>query len=423
MTSHPSGLVVRTADLRRSKPPRWAWHQRVPLGYLSLIVGNEGIGKGALAAWKLARLTRGELPGDLRGEPVTVAILGDEDGFDDVWTPRLHAAGADLTRVRLLERPDGGLVQLNEGTDEIEEAIDLHVLRVIYVDQLLDNLGTNTDDYRAKEVRQALQPMRALARRAQIAFEGSLHPNKRADSFRQLVAGAGFNALSRSSLLLARHPEDESRRVLVRGKGNLSVAPRALEFDITSKTFDANGHTFDLPCAVRFAESDLTVDDLLEAAGKPAAHSKVGEAEDIIEALLPRDGEWHAAKPIFDAGEVDEIDKRTMQRAKLRLDVEHRRSPAFQAPVEWRWPLATTDTPRVTAVASVASVASAATDRLSTDDTHDTHDTPHACRESVVSAESVDDEWLRLAAKFGPDLFADSPNPRSERPDHARRPA
>ena len=33
------------------------------LGYLNLLVGDEGVGKGTLLAWLIARLTRGELPG------------------------------------------------------------------------------------------------------------------------------------------------------------------------------------------------------------------------------------------------------------------------------------------------------------------------------------------------------------------------
>ncbi len=108
------GLTVRPADLGRSAPPRWAWQHRVVLGYLNLLLGNEGVGKGTLVAWLIARLTRGELPGDLRGRPVGVGVLGDEDSFDDVWTPRLHAAGADLTRVVQIERPDGGFVNIRE---------------------------------------------------------------------------------------------------------------------------------------------------------------------------------------------------------------------------------------------------------------------------------------------------------------------
>ena len=64
-----------------------------------------------------------------------------------------------------------------------------------------------------------------------IAAVGLLHPVKgRARSFRELIAGRGhqFNAVSRSSLLLGVDPDDDQRRVLVRGKGNHSAEFLAL---------------------------------------------------------------------------------------------------------------------------------------------------------------------------------------------------
>jgi hypothetical protein len=333
------GLSIRAASLERAQPPRWAWQDRIVRGYLNLLIGNEGIGKSTIIAWKLARLTRGELPGDFHDQPVAVAVLGDEDSFDDVWTPRLHAAGADLSLVVQIERPDGGFVNVREDREKLAVAVQERGIGLLYFDQLLDNLGVGVDDWRQKAVRDALQPLRALARALDIAALGCLHPNKRADSFRQLIAGApAFNSVSRSSLLLAQHPEDEHRRVLVRGKGNLSQTPTAVEFEISAHRFSANGHEFSVPLAHDFTEGTLTVEDLVGDEPAKADHSRVAEAAEIIEALLPRDGAWHPAKPIIEACAEQQIDQRTAQRAKARLRVEHHRTQTFPAAVEWRWP-------------------------------------------------------------------------------------
>jgi hypothetical protein len=384
------GLTVRSADLDRAQPPRWAWEHRIVLGYLNLLIGNEGIGKGTLVAWLIARLTRGELPGDLRSQPVGVGVLGDEDSFDDVWTPRLHAAGADLALIVQIERPDGGFVNLREDRDRLIVVCRKHGLRVLFFDQLLDNLGAGTDDWRQKAVRDALQPLRSLARELDIATLGCLHPNKRADSFRQLVAGApAFNAVSRSSLLLAEHPEDERRRVLVRGKGNLSQKPEPVEFQITGYRFEANGYEFKGPLAASFAHSDLDIDQLIGDDSKRAEHSNIGTACEIIEALLPRDGEWHPAKPIFEACAEQQIDERTAQRAKARLRVEHRRTGTFPAAVEWRQPdtqdIATTSAGAVATVATVASANGRDPLRGSSDDTRDTQDNENTRGDCVFS--------------------------------------
>jgi len=388
------GLTIRQASLTRAQPSRWLWQDRIVLGYLNLLLGNEGIGKGTVICWLIGRLTLGQLPGSLYGQPVSVAVLGDEDSFDDVWVPRLHAAGADLDRVVQVERPDGGFVNVREDREKLAAAVRKHEIGLIYFDQLLDNLGVGVDDWRQKAVRDALQPIRALARELDIAALGSLHPNKRADSFRQLIAGApAFNSVSRSSLLLAQHPEDEARRVLVRGKGNLSQTPVGVEFRISSYRFPANGHEFNVPVATDFRDGDLTIEDLVGVSVGEQEHSKVTDACEIIEALLPRDGAWHPAKPMFEAGNEESIDERTMKRAKARLMLEHRRTQTFPATTEWRWPNAQ-DTlgSRVLTVPCVPCVLSTNSRnplRSSSQDTQDTQDSQNKLPERVPSSEEA----------------------------------
>jgi hypothetical protein len=405
---HPSGLRIQTADLANARPPRWAWRDRLPIGYLSLILGNEGVGKSSLAAWMIARLTHGDLPGDLRHKPINVALVGDEDSFQHVWTPRLFAAGADLSRVKSIDRPEGGYIELKADQERLAMAFDLEDIGFAFFDALIDNLGAGVNDWHGRDVREALQPVRWSAREQDICTLGSLHPNKRGATFRDLVAGSSaFNAVSRSSLLLAQHPEDETRRVLVRGKGNLSATPPAVEFVIEGHRFEANGHDFNVPKAAHFEACDMSVEELIDTGGgKAAEHSKVAEAVEIIEALLPRDGEWHVAAPIYDACEAEDIEKRTVQRATKRLALEHRRASTFQAPSEWRWPTLTT--PHTTSdngVASVASVASTASKppKNHTHDTQDTQDSENASRECVASGNDPDAEFERLTAKFGPE--------------------
>lgn len=387
---HSSGLIVRRAELGRAQPPRWAWRSRIVLGYLNLLVGNEGVGKGATFSWIAARLTLGELPGDYRDKAVGVGIIGDEDSFDQVWTPRLHAAGADLSRVVQIERPDSGFVNLKEDRDKLAAVVTDEGLGFLFLDALLDNLGVGVDDWRNKQVRDALQPARALARGLDIAVLGCLHPNKHAESFRQLVSGASaFNAVSRSSLLLAQHPEDETRRVLVRGKGNLAATPEAIEFKLAGHVFTANGHRFDVPVARDFTAGTLTVDDLVGDEKAIKEHSKTRDAAEIIEALLPTDGQWHPAKPIHEACAGEQLDERTVQRAKQRLRLDHRRTTSFPAAIEWRWPTThDTDTTHLNDVGSVATVGTVESPNSGSPDTHDTDDTESTRRECVASGEN-----------------------------------
>ena len=167
-------------------------------------------------------------------------------------------------------------------------------------------------------MRDALHPLRSLGRELKVAIVGSLHPNERGDNFRQIVSGtSAFNAASRSSLYLAEHPDDENMRVLVRGKGNLSMAPPAVTFSISSCSFEHGGRAFSVPRASDFKRSALTVDDLIAAsAPQPRAiETKQGDARARIGQLLPRDGEWHPAKDVYTSCFDSGLDERTVRRA------------------------------------------------------------------------------------------------------------
>lgn len=276
------GLAVRSADLTRVRPVRWLWDHRLPLGYLCLLLGAEGVGKGTVAAWLIARLTKGELPGDLAGQPARVLILGDEDAFDSVWVPRLYAAGADLALVETIE-DDAEPFDLR-GEARLRELIRQNDYRLLFIDALLDVLGADVDDWRSRDVRARLRPLRRLARELDVCALGSLHPNKGGrSSFRDLVSGShAFNASSRSSLLLAEHPDDEDRRVLVRGKGNLSVAPPSFEFAIEGCDLEINGHEFSLPVVTAEVDGDLSVEDIVKPQREAPVRATLADEIDAI---------------------------------------------------------------------------------------------------------------------------------------------
>jgi AAA domain len=282
-----TGLRTRGVLIERVRPVRWQWRRRIPIGLPSLLVGEEGVGKGTFAAWLVARATKGELEGDLEGEPVNVLILGDEDGFEPIWVPRVYAAGGDLERLRTLDDREY-LDDLAGRADDLAATCEREEIGLLLFDQLLDHVpgGANGEAINnPKNVRQAMLPLRRVAGELGVAALGLLHPNKGTPgSFRQLVAGSHqFNAVSRSSLLLSLDPDDETLRVLVRGKGNHSAAPRSFEFAIAGEVVDLNDHRFEVPKVIREREGDRTIHDLLNA--HPAAPIRDQLAEQLT-ALL-----------------------------------------------------------------------------------------------------------------------------------------
>ncbi len=328
----PPEFAPRELDPANVRPVTWAWAQRIPIGNISLLVGEEGTGKGVVLSWLIARLTRGDLAGDFHGKPIDVLIVGDEDSVDDVWTPRLLAADADLTHVRDLPASDLlGLLDVRRDVQRLREIVREGGFRVVVFDALLDNLPATTDEFKPRSVRAALRPLGRLAREERFAALGSLHTNKTGDTFRQKMSGShAFNALARSGLLLAAHPSDADRRVLARGKGNLSKRPPTVDFEIASTLVEANGYQLDVPRAVDFGESDVTVEQLLMP--EREGSSAVEEAADFLRDELA-DGAV-GVKAVRKAADDAGIAWRTIERAKPEVGVK-----AIKAPTGWQWEL------------------------------------------------------------------------------------
>ena len=279
-------LRTRGVIPERIRPVRWMWTRRIPIGLPSLLVGEEGVGKGTLASWIIAKATCGKLDGDLHGTPTQILIVGDEDSFEPIWVPRLWAAGADLTRLRTLD--DGEyLDDFCAAQERLEDAIERDAIGLVVFDQLLDHVPGGSDGaavYNPKHVRQALQPLRRVAANRDVATLGLLHPIKgNPRSFRELIAGSHqFNAVSRSSLLLGVDPENDTRRLLVRGKGNHSAAPRSFEFTLAAEVVELNNHTFEVPKVVDPREGDRTINDLLKPSAAPVREDLIAKLADLL---------------------------------------------------------------------------------------------------------------------------------------------
>jgi len=88
---------------------QWLWQNRIPLGKLSVLDGDPGLGKSAATTDFAARVSVGRTWPD--GEECKVGgvvIASAEDGEADTIRPRLDAAGGDPSKVLALSTvPDG----------------------------------------------------------------------------------------------------------------------------------------------------------------------------------------------------------------------------------------------------------------------------------------------------------------------------
>src|SRR5208282_2701308 len=98
-------VIFRQMSEIQSKPIRWLWPGRIARGKVSILAGNPGLGKSQIMASMTAIVsTAGQWPVDrTRCERGNVIILSAEDDAEDTIRPRLEAAGADLSRVFVLD--------------------------------------------------------------------------------------------------------------------------------------------------------------------------------------------------------------------------------------------------------------------------------------------------------------------------------
>jgi len=333
-------VLRRLADV---EPVRveWLWPEHVPLGRLTMLDGDPGLGKSTLTLDLVARVTTGRAMPDgklgldgARG----VVLLGAEDGLADTVRPRLDAVGADPTRVVALagvRERDGGdgevRVRLPTVLDvgAIQDAAEEVDAALLVVDPLSAYLA-GADSHRDADVRQALADLAALAERSGLAVLAVRHLNKGGGG-NPLYRGGGsiaFIAAARSGMLLARDPEDEDRLVLARTKGNLAAPWPSLALRIVTEE--------DVARVEWIGGSERSAADLLAEPADSDARTERDEAVEWLRAAL-KEGE-RPVREMEREARAHGIAPRTLRRARKQLQVVSKRV-GYGADGEWKWHL------------------------------------------------------------------------------------
>jgi len=272
--------LVCAADVA-PEPVRWLWPERVPLGKVSLVVGDPGCGKSLLALDMAARVTRGlpwpdacatgaptcHSPGAtgvppvgvtgqgpvppatsprsaeggcaLSGAPLgCVVLLSAEDDLADTIRPRFDAAGGEagrLVQLRAARRGEGRRgFSLAGDLDALRLAIEeTGEVRLVILDPLTAYLG-GMSGHSNTEVRNVLGPLADLAEEADMAVVAVTHMNKNArlSLLHRTMGSVGFIAASRAVWGVLPDREEAGRMLFAPLKCNLAERPTALAFRI-----------------------------------------------------------------------------------------------------------------------------------------------------------------------------------------------
>ncbi len=107
--------------------------------------------------------------------PVNVIYQTAEDGLGDTIKPRLLAAGADCTKVMVIDDSEQPLTMADV---RLEEAIVQTKARMVVLDPIQGFLGSEVDMHRANEIRPLMKRIAVLAEKYHCAIILIGHMNK-----------------------------------------------------------------------------------------------------------------------------------------------------------------------------------------------------------------------------------------------------
>jgi hypothetical protein len=218
----------------------WLWPGRIPIGMMTLLFGDGGVGKSQIALALASHVSQARpWPDDPKGKVAKgkVILIQSEDSLTHTVRPRVDAAKADATRIIALtgiKRPDNveAPFQLREHLAALAVAVKkVKDVRLVVIDPISAFLG-GADECKNAEVRFILSPLGALAEKHGFAVLMIHHVNK-GTGVKAMYRASGslaFINASRMAWFACKDPESETRCFLAPVKCNIGPMPNVMAF-------------------------------------------------------------------------------------------------------------------------------------------------------------------------------------------------
>jgi archaellum biogenesis ATPase FlaH len=347
------GLVYTCIANVRPEAVQWLWPGRIPLGELTMIVGDPGLGKSQICASLAAIVTNGGLWPVDRTPSIegSVLILSAEDNIKHTIRPRLDAAGADVSKCHTLQ----AVKRMSETGSEFEASFNLaedlaklavlmdHLrdVRLVIIDPVSAYMG-GTDSHKNAEVRGMLAPLTALAGSRKAAFVLVSHLTKaQSPSALMRVQGSiAFAALCRAVWGVTRDQDSQTRRLFMPLKNNLGQDKSGLAYSIESTFLEGISEDEEQIATSRIMwESEAVEMGADEAFSATLSHEERSEQDDAKEFLLAElaNGPVRSAEVTRNAKSAGHSHM-TLSRAKKSLGIISERE-GFGKGALWYWSL------------------------------------------------------------------------------------
>jgi putative DNA primase/helicase len=223
----------------------WLWPGYIPKGKITDVIGDGDLGKSLVLTDIVARMSRGnpmpDKPNSPKCKPINIIMLIGEDDVADTVVPRLIAARADLSRIKVLAGPNAGtddsiiFPRDMDTLDAVTCELNAELVTIDPVMAFLGNVKTGIDS----DVRTGLMgPLKGIASRNGCAILSLRHTNKSEGASASMRGGGSvaFRNAARAGLAFGPDHDDEDgeRRIMVQSKKNLGRQHPALAYRIES---------------------------------------------------------------------------------------------------------------------------------------------------------------------------------------------
>ena len=292
----------------------WLWFPYIPFGKLTIIQGNPGEGKTYFAMMLTAACTNRKLFPNMEDiEPFNVIYQTAEDGMGDTIKPRLVEAGADLSRVMVIDDTEEALTLSD---DRIEKAVRQNHVRLVIIDPVQAFIGADVDMNRANEVRPVFRKLEMIAEKTgcAIVLIGHLNKSSGTQSTYRGLGSIDIMAAVRSLIFIGKVRKDPTTRVLIHEKSSLAPPGETMAF----KLGDEEGFRW-------VGAYEISADELLDGKEGKATETKLERGAKLIRELLA-DKKEISIRELDEKAKEQGISGRTMRdvRSRMKNELEYK---------------------------------------------------------------------------------------------------
>jgi len=355
------GLHIEAASSIEPERLEWLWENRVPGGKVTLWAGTPGTGKSTCAVDLIARTTTGnDWPDGAKNTAGVkdVLIAVSEDDLADTLVPRLMAAGADLTRVHIIQSVTGidmtdddmpmvtRPLQLKADSDHLKKMLAENPnIALVVLDPISSYFG-DCNPNKDEEVRPVMHAIADAMEGTKAAFLGIIHNNKRSDAkaIEKILGASSIVGVARAVWAFLRDDDNKDECLMSLVKGNLSKKRSGLRYAIVDGEARLKDGKVTVSKIDWLGDDERDADDVMAEQKEAAGERKDSRQMTLAKAFLTMQVKGHPvlARDMYPLAEAEGINERTLRRAlhELGISWDKRKDGTY-----WLWPVAPDYTP------------------------------------------------------------------------------